>query len=140
MLGLFENLIKRLQKDQRGQSLVEFTIVLVFVFIPLLFGIFEFGRIFGGSLVLSHAAREGARAGVVTRIEDREDAIETAIDNNSFFLNIEDGDIDIQGVEGELGENLSVAITHEMDLIVPDVLDMIPNPILLEGQAVMRIE
>lgn len=140
MLALMGNKIKKWQKDQRGQSLIEFTLVLVFVFIPLLFGIFEFGRIFGGNLVVSHAAREGARAGVVSLENERVNAVEAAVMNNAFFLDISDEDIDIQGAGGEPGDSLSVQVTYDMDLIVPDVLDVIPNPIELEGQAVMRIE
>ncbi len=47
---------------ERGQSLVEFTMV-VPVFIMILFGILEFGLAFDHGLTLNYATREGARMG-----------------------------------------------------------------------------
>lgn len=131
----------RLKKNEEGQSIVEFALVFVFVLMPVLFGIFEFGRIFGGSLIVSHAAREGARAGVVSMENERLEAINNAVQSNSFFLNIEPFEAsEIQGLDGEPGERLTVTVSYDMDLVVPNILDMITNPINLESQAIMRIE
>ena len=47
---------------QRGQSLVEFSILLP-VFMIVLSGLLEFGLIFNNHLTLEYATREGARAG-----------------------------------------------------------------------------
>ena len=57
--------IKNLYRSQKGQSLVEFVLVLP-IFIILLFGIMEFGRIWETMNVLTSAAREGARVAAVT--------------------------------------------------------------------------
>jgi Flp pilus assembly protein TadG len=57
--------IKNLLRSQKGQSLVEFVLVLP-IFIVLLFGIMEFGRIWETMNVLTSAAREGARVAAVT--------------------------------------------------------------------------
>ena len=48
-------------KSERGQSLVEFALV-VPVLLLLLFGIIDFGRVFHASLTIDHAGREAARA------------------------------------------------------------------------------
>jgi len=53
------------KNNQKGQSLVEFALVLP-VFIILLFGIMEFGRLWEISNVLTSAAREGVRVAAVT--------------------------------------------------------------------------
>jgi uncharacterized protein (UPF0333 family) len=51
-------------RDNRGQALLEFALVLP-VLLLLVFGIIEFGLIFFDNLVITQAAREGARVGVV---------------------------------------------------------------------------
>jgi Flp pilus assembly protein TadG len=48
----------------RGQALVEFAVVIP-VFLALLFGILDFGRVIWANNSLAHAAREGARYAIV---------------------------------------------------------------------------
>lgn len=58
-------LLKRMtRRGQRGQSLVEFAIILP-VFIMLLVGIFDFGRVVWANDAVATAAREGARFAIV---------------------------------------------------------------------------
>ena len=57
--------LKLLLRSQKGQSLVEFVLLLP-VFIIILFGIIEFGRLWETMNVLTSAAREGARVAAVT--------------------------------------------------------------------------
>jgi len=52
-------------KSQKGQSLVEFALVIP-VFVVILLGIIEFGRLWEVSNILTSAAREGARVAAVT--------------------------------------------------------------------------
>lgn len=52
-------------KNPHGQALVEMALVL-FLLLLLVIGIFEFGRAMYIKNTLTHAARAGARAGVVT--------------------------------------------------------------------------
>jgi len=49
-------------RDERGQGLVEFTII-VPVFVLLLLGMLEFGFVFDHTLTIQYASREGARVG-----------------------------------------------------------------------------
>ncbi len=59
------NFFDRLLRDDAGAAMVEFAIVAAFLFIPMVFGIIEFGRaIFAKSLVTA-AAREGVRYAIV---------------------------------------------------------------------------
>lgn len=51
--------------DSRGQAIVEMAIV-IFLLVLLVMGIFEFGRAMYIKNTLTHAARTGARAAVVT--------------------------------------------------------------------------
>jgi len=57
--------MKHFYKSQKGQSLVEFALVLP-VFVVILFGIMEFGRLWEISNILTSAAREGVRVAAVS--------------------------------------------------------------------------
>jgi len=50
---------------EAGQSLVEFALVMVFIIIPLVFGLIEASIILYKYITLTNAAREGARAGSI---------------------------------------------------------------------------
>ncbi len=56
-----------LSNCQKGASAVEFAIVLPLLLI-FIFGIIEFGILFYNKAVITNASREGARAGIVYRI------------------------------------------------------------------------
>ena len=55
--------------DQKGATTVEFAIVAM-LFFALIFGIIDFGLLFYNQQVITNAAREGARFGVVARPDD----------------------------------------------------------------------
>lgn len=59
------NILKKFTWSQKGQSMVEFALVLP-VFVVILFGIIEFSRLWETVNVLTSAAREGARTAAVT--------------------------------------------------------------------------
>jgi Flp pilus assembly protein TadG len=67
-------------KSEKGQSLVEFALVLP-VFVVILFGIMEFGRLWEISNLLTSAAREGARVAAVSEpnIEKARAAAQTVL-------------------------------------------------------------
>ena len=56
---------KFLVRDERGTAMVEFAIVLGIIFIPLVFGIIEFGRATWAKTTITAAAREGVRYAIV---------------------------------------------------------------------------
>jgi len=56
--------------NQKGATAVEFAIVLSLL-ITLIFGIIEFGLCIFNRQVITNAAREGARAGIIARVPTR---------------------------------------------------------------------
>ena len=50
---------------EKGQSLVEFALVMIFIIIPLTFGLIETSILLYKYVALTNAAREGARAGSI---------------------------------------------------------------------------
>jgi Flp pilus assembly protein TadG len=65
-----------LRHRSRGQALVEFAIIIP-VFLLLLFGLLDFGRVIYAQQTITQDAREGARAGEVA-------ALDTTVDNTSY--------------------------------------------------------
>ena len=55
------------KRSRRGQSMVEFALVLPMLLI-LLLGIVDFGRVFQAGIVTEAAARNGAEAGALERL------------------------------------------------------------------------
>jgi Flp pilus assembly protein TadG len=53
------------KRQESGQSLVEFALVLMFIILPLVFGFIEGSVLLYKYVALSNAAREGARAGSI---------------------------------------------------------------------------
>lgn len=57
---------RRIAKDERGVALVEFVLVLP-LFMLLLLGLLEFGKVFNYWIDMTHLANEGARMAVVDK-------------------------------------------------------------------------
>lgn len=51
--------------DDRGAAMVEFALVVSLVFLPMVFGIIEFGRFIWTKTMITAAAREGVRYAIV---------------------------------------------------------------------------
>jgi len=51
--------------DERGSTMVEFALVIGVIFLPLLFGVLEFGRATWTKTMVTAAAREGVRYAIV---------------------------------------------------------------------------
>jgi Flp pilus assembly protein TadG len=51
-------------ENERGASVIEFALVLLFILFPLIVGVIDFGHLFKHKQVIDNAAREGVRAAV----------------------------------------------------------------------------
>ena len=80
-------MLHRLNRDESGQTMAEFAIVLP-VLVVLLFGIIQFGILFNNFVTLTDAARAGAREGAVSRNDANPiGAATTAVRNSAADLN-----------------------------------------------------
>ena len=71
---------------QRGQASVELVLLMPLLLV-FLFLIFEFGRVFGSWLIITNAAREGARAAVVLSFDPSSDtSIRQRVQQTAQFL------------------------------------------------------
>ena len=88
-------LLKFMKKTEKGQSLVEFALLLIFVLPPLLFGILQFGLIFNGQLTISHAVRDGARLAAVGKSDEDVKSMVLDCVASTPFLNVTSDSISI---------------------------------------------
>jgi Flp pilus assembly protein TadG len=59
------SIFRRFRRDERGAAMVEFALVAALIFIPLVFGVVEFGRLIWAKNMVTAAAREGVRYAIV---------------------------------------------------------------------------
>lgn len=130
--------IKKLVKNKQGQALVELALVLP-ILLMLLMGMIQFGRIFHAYLLITNAAREGARTGIVG-LDDT--AIRTKVKDVSASLTLTDSQITIEPVQSSRvrGVPLTVQVNYSVDLIVPLLDTVMPNPYPLTAVTTMRVE
>ncbi|MBW2643651.1 MAG: pilus assembly protein [Deltaproteobacteria bacterium] len=153
-------------KDQNGGSLIEFAIVLPLLAI-LIFGIIEFSILFYNKAMVTNAAREGARAGIVfAPVRPSEAELETIINNyaEAHLINFDqsqlliktfqhtDSDNTVRDVDDAItadvissGEPLTVTLNYTYQfLVLPNVLELVKgsftNTQLISAVSVMRYE
>ena len=134
--------ITRYFKQKRGQASIQTAIVLP-VLIVLLFSLFEFGQVMNQYLVLTAAAREGARSAAVGNDFAARAAVNNAvasIGNNDLLVNI-----GYANGKRAQGESVTVTVSKPLTVITPILRDIInhasiPEPLTLRGQSVMRVE
>ncbi|NLL85770.1 MAG: pilus assembly protein [Syntrophomonadaceae bacterium] len=129
-------IIKKIHRNDKGQSMVEMAIILP-VLLLILFAIFEFGRILGAYMLIHDLARDGVRYGVVGMSDQ---SIKDHIMEHDSFLNINSDDINITPSIRSLGSALTVGIDYEIEIITPIISSIVPNPINLRAEYVMRVE
>lgn len=128
----------RLTTDERGQALVEMALVMT-VLLVLILGAMEFGRIFNAYLVVTHAAREGARYGVVGA-DDQEIAevvrrASAPLDSSLLTITIYP-----RQEERYRGVPLTVEVRYPVDMVAPVLSGILPDPFIVTGKTVMRVE
>lgn len=77
---IIKKLLKRKKESQRGATAVEFAIVIL-IFITIVFGIIEFGLLMYNQHLVTNAAREGARSGVMFNSGLTENQVKNIVQN-----------------------------------------------------------
>ena len=131
-------IVMNIIKNQKGQSLVEFAIILP-ILLLLLFGIAEFGIMLNSYLTIQNVAREGARLGIIGGSDVEITSLITATSPN-----LTPADMSIAITPSELnrksGDTLQVIVTYNYHMTVPIISSLVGNIIVLTAQTSMRIE
>lgn len=128
----------RIMQNRKGQSLVELALVLPMVLF-LLMGVVEFGRLFHTYLITTQGSREGARLAVVGASDT---AVVTKVEQVTASLDLEQLNVFISPGEKERirGTSVVVQVNYSLDLLIPNIFDMLPDPFIVSSETVMRME
>jgi len=131
-------LLAKLGKNQKGQSMVEMALILP-ILILLIFGIMEFGRIFNAYLIVTNAAREGARTAVVGATDPE---IRAAIDSTAGTLDTTVLAVYITPASylRVRGTSLTVEVQYPVRVYTPVINNITGDPFLVKSQTTMRVE
>ena len=114
-LAWWKRLIERFRQQEKGQSLVEFAMVLP-IMLVLMFALVDFGRAFHTWLVVTNAAREGARAGAVQHDAGQ---IQSRIHDSMGSLDSSRLTITLNNVQGPRGEAVEVDLSYDFEFVTP---------------------
>lgn len=125
-------------KQDRGQALVELALILPVVLL-LLTGMIEGGRIFHAYLTVVHAAREGARTAAVVQDDS---VVVQRVQKAAPSLPADELEIEINPVASSRrrGEPVQVSVQYGVHLVLPLISAIIPDPVRVRGQTIMRVE
>lgn len=139
-------MIKKNSYSSRAQALVEMALLLIIILIITMI-VLDLGRAFYYYTVISNAAREGARYGIVN--PDDDEGIETAvrekavgIDQASLLL---DPSPTINCVKYDAGgyciaKTISVSTEYTFTPVTPIIGNFIGSEIILNASSTMRVE
>jgi Flp pilus assembly protein TadG len=130
--------------NERGAVAAEFALLLPLLLI-ILFGIIDFGMMMYSREIVTNAAREGARAGIVQGPPKRTGGeILAIVDNYLTGTGVNPADVNLTPVGAGLTQpnTLTVSGTYNYSFLVPviPVLVGIPNPLIIPISVVMRHE
>lgn len=119
MMIILKRIIQLQKKKQKGATAVEFAIVIL-IFVTIVFGIIEFGLLMYNQHIVTNAAREGARFGIVI---DRkpEDQIKQRVSSyaDQYLVTFGGGDPDVQVPNActQFGDDLSVTVEYKYNFL-----------------------
>lgn len=126
----------RIWREERGQSLVEFALVLP-VLLLILVGIFNFGQLFYSDIVINEAARDAAR---YASIGVSQTEILQVIGQDCQTLNVSQVNTSIsQPYPQSSGMPVTITITYPVPIMLPLSL-FLPSTIQLHAVMTMRVE
>ncbi|MCL5779836.1 MAG: pilus assembly protein [Firmicutes bacterium] len=133
--------LRKIRQSEKGQTLVELSLILPIVII-LLMGAIEFGRIFFTYLTVTHASREAARATVIYTGKD-DTFIKQKVQESASWLNAAGLVVEVtpsSPASRTTGVSLTVSVKYPVQLYTPVLSDIMTNPFTVHAQTTMRIE
>lgn len=135
-------MIKHFKLGNRGNALVEFSIVLL-VFFGLILSIFEFGRLFYIQFALHSAVREASRFTVTGNVLpdpdnpgeylSRLESVVAKVQSHAPGLDVSSNHVTISGPNGPgdtggPGDVVTIRVTYDIDLLTPMI-----KPLFADG-------
>lgn len=131
-------ILKRFVKESRGQSLVEFALVIPMLLAVVLI-IFDFGWIFFNYAVVSNASRHGARLAVVGEANVETSIAEAAKPLSLNDISINSGDQEVEVIVSKVVDPLVLQPAYNL-LKMYTGEEKTAEGITVQGRTVMRLE
>lgn len=129
--------MRKLLRSEPGQAIVETAIVLPVVLL-LLVAIVDSGRVFHAWLIVTNAAREGARSASAqqpwTTVEPRIDAA-----SGTWTCGVE-LTCTPTNIQGTSGDSVSISVSKDVALLTPVMSALWGGTVTLTGDATMQLE
>ena len=126
-----EKVCRLCRKNRRGAAVVEFAFVAP-LFITLVFGMIEFGRVVMVQQLLTNATREGARVGVLTDASDTEVKSRVVTYLAGSQITIANSNVTVVYAEDASlpgsGESVTVSVSVPFNQV-----SWLPSPMFLSG-------
>jgi len=120
--GPIRRLLHRFRQTEAGQSLVEFTMILP-IFLVLMFALVDFGRGFYTWLLVTNAAREGARVAAVqadyATVQDR--IYDSFCSSYPSDCGLDPAKLAItpDNIQGARGSAVSIDLAYDFEFVTP---------------------
>lgn len=126
---------------EHGQTVVELALLLPII-VVLMFGALEVGRVFNTWIMVTQAAREGARAGAARCSSDPacSTTVATWVDDSLAGLDPADRRWSMSPAPYTAGGTLQVQVEYDVRLVTPLVSDLLGGLLTVQSQTSMRIE
>ncbi len=135
--------IRKKQKREDGQAMVEFALILP-IFLLILCGIIDFGWLFYNQLSLNNACREGARYAVVHTDENADtQSIINHIENISTTVFANDGvDITVKysSPSDPTSGDVTVSMQADISFFTPVLSTILGKEKTLTSTVIMKVE
>ncbi|MDH8677312.1 TadE/TadG family type IV pilus assembly protein [Fusibacter bizertensis] len=130
--------MKRKLKNENGQSMVEFALIVPLLLL-IIVGIIEFGFMFSGYLTLTNASREAVRTISLGRSDSaailRANDTIVNLDKDQMLVKIDPSD-----AAREQGDSVTVTITYDYTFLTPFMEAIFGGDFQIEVSTTMRVE
>lgn len=117
------------RKSERGQSLLEFALVLP-VLLIVLAGVLDLGRLYFAYVAVTDAAGEGAAYAAI-HPDDTDEIIARAQDATGGMVEIDEDMVTIEDNPSGLSQAISVEVSYEFTLATPLIGAMLPDGVIM---------
>ena len=128
---------RRTIREQKGQTMVEFALIMPVLFL-VLFGIIQFGTLYNDYITLTDAARVGARKAAVSRqTGDPVGLATTATKNAASDLDLTKLTVSVTANAWAAGADVTVEATYPYEV---NIMGMVVSSGTLKSSTTERIE
>ena len=125
-------------RSERAATLIEFALTLP-ILLMLMFGMIEFGRILNAQIMVTSAAREGAR---LAALGVNAGQVEAHVRDSCASLAGDALVIEITNAGGSSGSPVAVRVGYPVEIVVPLMEDILgeEDAFMVEHEVTMRLE